>query len=88
MNNQKLQLNVMCQVLELRQARLVDIQRATKKPPSQLLRLISSMVAKGLLEVRQDGSSRRKVYVVTPKGEQALPKIKAVLELLANNSPN
>ena len=88
MPSRRLQIALMREILEVRSARLVDLQRFTRTAPNQLLRSLSLLVASGLLKVDQATPSSSKIYVITPKGERALSKIREALEMLAPLLPS
>ena len=79
------QLGLMKQILEAKYARLVDLQKSTWSSPASILRAISVLVDRGLLDVVYDEATSRKSYVVTPKGEKALGVLTELIEAFGDS---
>ena len=66
---------LMREILAHGSGRLVDLQRATRATPSQLLRTLPGLVDLGLVEVVSHPVTSTRVYRSTPKGEQVLGQL-------------
>lgn len=65
----------MREILAHGSGRLVDLQRATRATPSQLLRTLPGLVDQGLVEVVSHPVNSARVYRSTPKGVQVLDRL-------------
>ncbi len=65
----------MHQILAHGAGRLVDLQRATRATPSQLLRILPGLIDRGLVEVVRHPVNSARIYRSTPKGEQVLGRL-------------
>ena len=65
----------MREILAQGSGRLVDLQRATRATPSQLLRTLPGLVDLGLVEVVSHPTNSARIYRSTTKGEQVLDRL-------------
>lgn len=66
---------LMREILAHGSGRLVDLQRATRATPSQLLRTLPGLVDLGLVEVVSHPVNSARVYRSTAKGDQVLGQL-------------
>lgn len=79
---QRMRMTLMKEILETREGRLVDLQRSTRSPPGQPLRILSFMVDRGLLDRVQESQRSSTTYVITRKVELALSRMIQVVGML------